>query len=518
MKYINWKKILPHVIAIAIFLIIAVMYCKPALEGKVLAQHDMISARGMAQQAIEYKKEHGKFPLWNTSMFSGMPAYQIALDTKSTLPGFLNNLGLPEPVNYFFLACICFYILTQVLGLSVYLGILGSLTFAFGAYIPNIIVAGHVTKMYAVAYMPGMLAGFILIYNKKYWIGLFTASFFCAKEIMANHPQITYYFGIVCFLMSLSYVIIWIKQKEFKHMTIALLLAIISIAIGVGNYAVNLLTTTEYAQYTMRGGKTLERVGNELKVANTKGLDKDYAFMWSYGKAELATLMMPGAFGGSSSSYFDENATVVSRLTAKGVPENDAIQLASSLPKYWGGLESTSGVIYFGVLTVLLGIIGFVVSKSPHRWWILASTIIITIMACGKYVEGFNTFLFNNLPLYDKFRAHSMALIIPQLLMSLMAILGLNELIRVHKTGEIKKYIKPVLYAVGVVFGVLALLYLFMDYGSPIDKEIIAGYTDKSGNSELGKTIVSGLIADRKNMFGADLLRAIGFAALLLTL
>ena len=520
MKYINWKKILPHVIAIAIFLIIAVIYCKPALEGKVLSQHDTIGWKGMVQNSMEYKEKYGHYPLWNPNLFSGMPNYQVAISGKSTLIDFTTifSLGLPRPINFFFLACICFYLLSQVLGVNVYLGVLGALAFAYGTYIPNIIAAGHETKMIAVAYMPAMLAGLLLIYNKKYWLGLCLTALFATQEVLANHPQVTYYFGIVCGIMTLSYMIYWVKQKAFKHIALVLCLVLLALAIGVGNYAVTLLTTSEYTPYTMRGGKSIERVGNELKTANTKGLDKDYAFMWSYGKAELSTILMPSAFGGSSSNHFDENATVVNRLTAKGVPENDAIQLANSLPKYWGGLESTSGTIYFGVFTVLLAIIGFVVSTSKHRWWILASTIIIMLMACGKYVEGFNTFLFDHLPLYNKFRAHSMALIIAQLLLSIMAMIGLNDVIRLQKAGEIKKHIKPVLYAVGAVFGVLTLLYLFMDYGSPIDKEIIAGYTDKTGNNELGKTIVSGLIADRKNMFGSDLLRAIGFAALLLSL
>lgn len=519
-KNFNWKKILPHVAAIAIFLMVSIIYCKPALEGKVLAQHDVIGWKGMVQNSIEYNKQYGHYPLWNPNLFAGMPNYQVAISSKSTLLDFTKYLtfGLPKPISFFFLACLCFYLLSQVLSVNIYLGVLGSLIFAFGSYVPVIISAGHETKMLAIAYMPGMLAGLILIYTKRYWIGLFITALFATQEITSNHPQITYYFGIVCGIMTLSYIITWIKQKNFKHLATAFILTVLAMGIGLGNYALTLLTTSEYAEYTMRGGKTIEKVGNELKAANTKGLDKDYAFSYSYEKAELATVMMPNAFGGSSMNRFDENATVISRLTSKGIPENEAVQLATSLPKYWGGLEFTAGPYYFGVLAVLLAIIGFVISKSKHRWWILASTIIITIMACGKYIEGFNTLLFNNLPFYNKFRAHSMSLIIPQLLMSIMAILGLNELIKAYKIGELKKYIKPILYAVGSVFGLLILLYLFMDYGSPIDKEIIAGYTDPKGNSELGRTIVNSLIADRKNMFGADLLRAIGFAAILIAL
>src|SRR5882757_2487391 len=80
---INWKKITPHLIAIGIFLIVALIYCKPALQGKVLQQSDIIHWKGMAQNSFKYKETHGHFPLWTNSMFSGMPAYQIAMDPQS---------------------------------------------------------------------------------------------------------------------------------------------------------------------------------------------------------------------------------------------------------------------------------------------------------------------------------------------------------------------------------------------------------------------------------------------------
>mgnify|MGYP001122922623 CR=1 FL=1 len=522
MKYFNWKKIIPHAIAIAIFLVISLIYCRPALEGKVLSQHDIIGWKGAVQNSVEHQQKYGHYPLWNTGLFSGMPNYQISIPGKSTLIDFTKylSLGLPEPINYFFLACICFYILSQALGLNVYISIAGSLAFAYGTYIPNIIAAGHITKMLAVAYMPAMLAGLILLYTQRYWLGLLATALFATLEIGVNHPQITYYFFIVALIMTLSYVVCWVRQRAFKHMLIALLLALLGGAIGVGNYALTFLTTSEYTQYTIRGGKSIERTGdNTLQKVNTKGLDKEYAFSWSYGKAEIVTSMMPNAFGKSSMEHFDENASVVNKLVEKGIPENNAIQLATSLPTYWGGQDSTSGPFYFGVITVLLAVVGFVLTKSHHRWWILAGIIICWAMSWGRYSEGFNSFLLDHLPYYNKFRAPNMIIILPQLLFSIMAVLGLQELMRVQKNGQIKQYIKPVLYAIGGLLGILTLMYVFMDYSSPIDKEISSYFTKLANNDNaFGRDVVNALITDRKKMFGNDLLRSIGFAILLLGL
>src|ERR1700722_19875680 len=149
------KKALPHLIAIAVFLIVAVVYCRPALEGKVVGQSDIEQWKAMAQQSNEYKATHGHFPLWTESAFSGMPGYTIAIDAQTALNySYLEralSLGLPQPVNFFFLACICFYILMAVLRVNPWVAVLASLAYAYSSYDPIIIATGHVTKMWAIA-------------------------------------------------------------------------------------------------------------------------------------------------------------------------------------------------------------------------------------------------------------------------------------------------------------------------------------------------------------------------------
>ena len=217
------KKIVPHVIAVLIFLVVSVFFCKPVLEGNVLNQHDVLGWKGIAQNAFDYKEKHGHFPLWNSNLFSGMPNYQIAMEGKSILPD-LNkvfSLGLPDPIHYFFLACVCFYILCLSLGMRPVVGIFGALAYAFSTYNPVILSAGHMTKMMAIAYMPLLLAGLILIYEKKYWLGLAAATLGTYMEIGANHPQINFYFFLVAVCVTIGYVANWIFRKEWKHLAMA---------------------------------------------------------------------------------------------------------------------------------------------------------------------------------------------------------------------------------------------------------------------------------------------------------
>jgi len=169
MKSSLLKKILPHLIAIIVFLVVSILFCKPILDGNVLNQHDTIGWKGMAQNAFEYKERTGHFPLWNPNLFSGMPNYQVAMQGKTVIPDTVKifSLGMPKPINFFFLACICFYILCLALRIKPVVAILAGLAYAFSTYNPVVINAGHDTQMLATAFLPLLFAGLICTYEKN---------------------------------------------------------------------------------------------------------------------------------------------------------------------------------------------------------------------------------------------------------------------------------------------------------------------------------------------------------------
>jgi hypothetical protein len=519
-----FKKLLPHIIAIIIFLIVTAIFCKPTLEGNVLNQHDITGWKGMAQNAFEYKAVHGHFPLWNPTLFSGMPNYQVAIDGKSILPDFTKilALGLPKPMNFFFLACICFYILCIALRINPFIGILGSLAYAFSTYNAVIIGVGHESKMMAIDFMPLLLAGMIFTFNKRYWLGLSITTLGAMLEIAVNHPQINFYFLLVAIAVTIAYLIDWIRKKEWKHIVIAGCIIIVAALVGVAGSAVTLMTSYEYTKATMRGGKNISIEGESVKQASTSGLDTSYALRWSLSKAEASVILMPEAFGGSSGKLLDENSHVVQKLTDKGVPDNSAAQVATSLPKYWGGMsdpsETTAGPPYIGVIICLLALIGFVIVKSPLRWGLLVVTVLGILMSWGKYLPDFNTFLFTHLPLYNKFRAPSMTMVIAEFTLPIMAVLGLQYILYREKSRELLKAdFKKIFYAVGGLLLLLIIMYLVMDYNSAIDQRILQGYSDpKTGSNDIARTIIAGMKEDRKSIFGGQLLRTFGFAALVL--
>ena len=524
MKSINWKQVFPHLLAIVVFLLIAVIYCHPALSGEVLQQGDILHWKGMAQDAFNYKDLHGHFPLWNTHAFSGMPNYQIAMNDSGILPNFtaILTLWLPKPISFFFLACICFYILTQTVRLKPIIGVLVSLAFAYATYTPVIIVAGHETKMFAMAYMPALIAGLILLYEGRYAIGMIVTTLFATLEIGANHPQVTYYLLVCIAIMTISYLISWIKAAQWKRLIVSLSLAILAAVIALGNQAMAIFPTYQYSKYTIRGGSAIDLSSGTPKAAAQKtGLDESYAFQYSLGKAETFELAMPNAFGGYTGNMFDEGSDIYnqamqlgSQLNGKLPPQQLNSVLQSVVSKYWGGVVPfTSGPIYAGTLIVLLAILGWVVCPSKHKWWILIATLVTTFMAWGSYLEGFNQFLFDHLPLYNKFRAPSMAMIIPQLLLPLMAGIALQKLFfNKEELSFIQKNNKQILYALGGFVVLLLLIYVGNDY-----KLNNPTYVDFLRQPQVGGAgILTALESARKSMFLAGIGRVILFSVILL--
>ncbi|MCW3120487.1 MAG: hypothetical protein JWM28_4569, partial [Chitinophagaceae bacterium] len=340
-----FRKVLPHLIAVVVFLIVAAVYCKPALQGKVLSQGDVTQWKGMFEDMRKYKETHGHLPLWTNGMFSGMPGYQIALEpynpaTTSYFHG-LFSLWLPKPLNFFFLACICFYFLSQVLRANPYLGIIGALAYAYATYNPIIISAGHDTKMMALGYMPAVVGSLLLIYEKKYLLGAALTALVTSLLIGANHPQITFYTLLVIVFMSAAYAIRWIQQKEFRHLLLTFGIAIGAGIVGVLANAVNLITTYEYSKESIRGGSVLaDATSDQTKT----GLSTDYALSYSFYKTEPLVLMFPRIYGGSSNTFEVPEDKSKALDALRQMPQQLAQQIQGNLQFYWGGInQGTSG-------------------------------------------------------------------------------------------------------------------------------------------------------------------------------
>lgn len=533
------KKALPHIIAVAVFLIVAVIYCKPALDGKVVSQSDVIGWKGMAQQSFEYKEKNGHFPLWTESAFSGMPAYTISIDATSKITigyfYYLLTFDLPTPINFLFLACICFYILTQVLRVNPWISIMGTIAYAYSTFDPIIIAVGHNTQMMAIAYAPAVIASFLLIFQRKYLLGTALMIIFFGLQVGTTHLQIAYYTVLVMGFIALSYFIYSWQQKKLKNFFIGIVFAAVGGALGFATYAVTMLPLQEYAKETKRGAKSdlANNVGDKNKTKG--GFDKDYAFQWSYGIGETLTLIVPNIYGGGSEGrLITDNSKFAEKAAEIGMPEDNALQVANGYA-YWGNQPNTAGPVYLGAVICFLCIFALVFLKSWHKWWLVSIAILGIVLAWGKNFPAVNYFLFDHFPFYSKFRAPTQALFFPQLAFPLLAALGLNDLlVSKEPTENIWKKFKLASYIGGGVMVLLVAFYFTADFKSENDariKEMLSNQMMQGSSRgkqptpeiqqqavQVSTGLMKGLQSDRQSIFGSDLIRTILLLAIAATL
>jgi len=517
------KSALPHLIAVVIFTLVAIIYCRPALEGKVLQQSDNIQWKGMSHSQQMEAEATGKVPLWNNGMFGGMPGYLIMMPKLyNDVPYYFSQvltLGLPKPINFFVLACICFYILSLVVGANPYIGILTALTYAFSTYNPIIVSVGHDTKMMAIALMPGVIAGVMLLFNKKYLAGVVVTSLFVGALITTKHYQIAYYTILIILFSSIAFAIKAIVQKDFKHLLLVAVFGISAALLGVGSNIINLKTDAEYSASSIRGGSQLPAKGTG--VVNDKGLGKDYALSYSYQIMEPFVLMVPKLYGGSSDhlEISEEKSKTIETLSSMqgGLGQ----QLQGYMQFYWGGIvEGTAGPAYAGIIILVLALFSLFVIKKEHSIWIISLFAFTVLLSYGKYLSGFNFWMLDHLPVYNKFRAPSMISVIQIFLINFTALLGLKEVFSNYAERNYAPAFKKGLIAVGVLFLMVIVFYLKSDYQGEADKNLVK-QVEQIKEVQIQSAIyqfTSALKEDRKTILLDSMLRSLVFASITLLL
>ncbi len=508
------KKILPHAIVVALFILIAALYCRQGLQGKILSQHDAIASASETKEIGEYAKKNGEAPLWTNNVFSGMPTYQIWMPANNNLHLVANtifSIGLPQPMQYFFLCCIMFYFLSQVLRMHTAIGFFASIAFAYCVFNPVIVGAGHITKIWCIAYMPALLAALILLYEKKYLIGFALTALFTCIEIGMNHLQIAYYTFFIIGFMTIGYLIQWIKNKEYLHIIKALGLAVVAGLLGIAVNAVTMLPTADYAKKTIRGGsQQLTDTTND----NSGGVSRSYAFSYSFAPLESFVLFAPHIYGASNGvREFSDDSKSGEALAA--MPKQISDQLRGLQTSYWGSLGGTSGPPYVGAVIGILFIFSIFYLQHNYKWWLLGVSAFALLLSWGSNFAIFNNLMYDYFPLYNKFRAPSMTFVILQCVWPILAGLTLQQFViaKVQPT-------KPLLYGaigVGVLLLILSYLNLNFDY---TDESIVALRKQiqgiDTGTKEYIDTAINGLISDRQEMFKNDILKFFGIALVIL--
>ena len=468
------KKLIPDMVAILVFAVISFAYFCPAVtEGRILSQHDSVAGIGAGQEGKEYLERTGERTRWTNSIFGGMPTYQMApsYDSTDLLKGIENlyHLYLPTYVWYVFVMLLGFYILLRAFNFKVWMAGLGAIIWAFSSYFFIIIAAGHIWKFITLAYIPPTIAGMVLCYRGKYWLGGLVTALFVALQISSNHVQMSYYFLFVMLFMAIAYGVQAYQQKTLASFGKSTGVLVVAGLIGVCINLSNLYHTYEYSKESMRGKSELVKENSANQTSS--GLERDYITQWSYGIGETFSLLVPNVKGGASVPLAANE-----KAMEKANPMYGSIY--SQLGQYWGEQPGTSGPVYVGAFVVFLFVLGLFIVKGPMKWALLAATVLSILLSWGKNFMGFTDFFIDYVPMYNKFRAVSSILVIAEFTIPLLAMLALKEV--VATPAIIKERKKDFLISFGLTGG-LALLFavlpkvFFPSYVSTMEMNALQG-------------------------------------------
>ena len=500
MKNIPLKKLYPYIGAFLLFVVIAYVYFPPLFEGKIVHQSDISSWRGAANEAIEFREKTGQEPLWTNSMFGGMPTTMISTIYKGNyLQQLYNNLFWgPRPASYLILAFVSFYLLMLSLGVRSWVAIAGALAFGFCSYNFQIMQVGHNAKMVAIAFMPMVLASVIFAFSRNRWLGAVFLGISLAFEIMANHPQITFYLAMVILFYGGAQLYLAIKNKTLPSFIKTGVLLLVAAGLAAGANVNHLWPTWEYTKYTMRGGSELT-LNQQNQTEN--GLDKEYATAWSYGIEETFNLLIPNFNGGASAGELGKNSETYKFLKQAGAQQAD--QIIKQLPLYWGPQSFTAGPMYMGAVAIFLFVLGLVLIKGPMKWWIASLSLLVLLLGWGRHFMVLSNLFYDYVPLYNKFRVPSMILVVLQLTIPLLGFYTVWKIVK----GDVEREIvlKGLKISLLIVGGICALFVLLPG---------LAGSFSATADSNYPDWLQQCLPQDRKALLRSDALRSLVFVVL----
>ena len=508
---IDWKKLLPYAVAIVAFVAIAMIYCAPLLEGKVLVQGDVNNWKGAAQEARAFYDESGIRTWWTNSMFGGMPTYQI---TGSLPSGEMRNsmakvahLGMEggwEAIGIIFAYFFGFFLMLRCFKVNPWLSIIGGLAIGFSTYFFLIIPAGHVTKAVALGFLAPVIGGFYAIFRKQYWLGAPLVVLYGILSLTL-HPQMTYYIFMLIGVLACAELYIYIKDKAWKDLGISVGVLVISLLLVFGTKLSWLEMNQSYLKETMRGGHSeLTRSGDDK--SKPAGLDLDYATAWSYGVDETMTFLIPNWEGGASGYNVGEKSQLCETMKDNGVPKRSAEQFCQQVPTYRGEKAFTSGPVYMGAIICFLFVLGLLIVPGPYKWALLVATLFSVALAWGRNMMWLTELFFNYFPMYNKFRAVESILVVAEITMPLLGILALQQI--VDKKIAWEKLRVNMFIAGGITAGLCLFFALF---ASVVD--VTSSY-DAQWVNQVPAWLRDAIMDERTAMIKADAWRSFIFIAL----
>ncbi|TXG39781.1 YfhO family protein [Seonamhaeicola maritimus] len=500
----SFKKFLPHVLVLVGFVVVSLAYFSPVLQGNAIFQNDIKQYIGMSKQQTDFRTQTGEETYWTNSAFGGMPTYQLGAKYPHN---YIKKLDLslrflPRPADYLFLYLLSFYILLLVLKVDFKLAAIGALAFGFSTYLIIILGVGHNSKAHAIAYMPLVLSGILLTFQRKYIAGFLLTTVAMGLEIVSNHFQMTYYLLLLVIVLGIVYLIDAFKKKLLPHYFKSVGILLLAVVLSIGLNATGVLATQEYVKESTRGKSelTINADGSPKEV--TSGLDRDYITQFSYGLVETFNLFIPRFMGGGNSENVGKDSNTYDAYRKLGASHAQALEASEHAPMYWGKQPIVEAPAYIGAVVLFLFVLALFLVKGRLKWWLVGGTIMSLLLSYGKNLSFLTDFFIDYVPLYNKFRAVSSIQVILELCIPTLAIFALVRLLNDFEKKEEKL---KALKNTTIITGGLALIFLLFK-NSLFD---FSGASDGFYVQNYGPDFISAIKDDRKTVFTEDTLRTL---------
>ena len=498
------KKLLPHLLVLVGFVIISLAYFSPVLQGKQLFQNDIKQYIGMSKQQKDFRAETGEETYWTNGAFAGMPTYQLGAKYPHN---YIKKLDLtlrflPRPADYLFLYLLSFYILLIVLKVDFKLAALGALAFGFSTYLIIILGVGHNSKAHAIAYMPLVISGILLTFQRKYSYGFLLTAIAMGLEIVSNHFQMTYYLLLLVIVLGVVYFVDAYKKKILPHYFKSVGVLVLAVMLSIGLNATGVLATQEYVKESTRGKSELTINADGTPKEATSGLDRNYITQFSYGIMETFNLFIPKFMGGGTIEDVGKDSATYDAYRKLGASPTQARNEVKQIYTYWGDQPIVEAPAYIGAVVLFLFVFALFLVKGRLKWWLVGGTLLSLLLSYGKNLGFLTDFFIDYVPLYNKFRAVSSIQVILELCIPALAVFGLARLFNDFEKKEEK--LKALKFTT-IITGGIALIFL-MFKSSLFD---FVGLRDGQYIQAYGQDFIRAVKEDRKTFFNEDTIRTL---------
>jgi hypothetical protein len=402
------------------------------IEGKVDVSPDTVSQGAPIDKFVdEFTATYHTTPLWWPHIFSGMPfqasgTYQSLQYTFETLimaviPYDLFNALHGRFFFHLLLGAVSMYFLGRALSLARGASFIAAAAFAFTTHV---MATEHANRFICYMHIPLIFLATYRLFERPhpFYMVLLGGAF--GSQLGAYHPQIAFYTAMLIGFYAVYTVALEVyARKPLGPVLKSGGLFVAAVAIAIAMAAVLVLPMQEYTQYSARN---LSIGGSSVNVP--------FATSWSFPPVEILTFIIPSfaGFGGET---------------------------------YWGAMPFTDFPNYLGVVVVLLTVLALLFHRNRMTVFLAVAALFTLLIAFGKHLPPVSYLMLHFVPLFGKFRAPVMMLILLQFACALLAGYGAHALIqRVSEQKEpLTRRIKPLALGAG---GLVALALVLTLSGS----------------------------------------------------